>query len=135
MRCNKVIALVALSLLLLFLRTPSAAAPAELSPVAQAEINHLLDYVEKSSGCQFGRNDKWYDDTKAVREHLETKLRYFRDKGRIKSADDFIQWAGTKSEISGKPYLVRCEGGPEVPLGAWLTDELVHYRKARSIKS
>ena len=33
-------------------------------PIAQTEINYLLDFVEHS-GCQFYRNGTWYDSKKA----------------------------------------------------------------------
>jgi hypothetical protein len=103
---------------------------AELSPGVRAEIDHLMAYME-TSGCRFYRNGTWYVDPKAVREHVETKYRYFMGKGRINSTEDFIKWSATKSEMSGKPYLVKCGDGSEEPLSQWLTDELNRYRKAK----
>ncbi len=100
----------------------------ENTSATKSEIAYLLSYIEKS-GCQFCRNGAWYHDTKAVRNHVEMKYRYFT--GKIDSTEDFIEWAASKSEISGKPYLVKCEAGVEMPLSKWLTDELVLYRKER----
>lgn len=100
----------------------------ELSPAAQSEIAHLLNYIEKSR-CRFCRNGTWYNDTKAVRGHVDTKYHYFMDKGQIGSTEDFINRAATKSEMTGKPYLVKCNNGAEMPLSEWLTHELVRSRK------
>jgi hypothetical protein len=117
-----------LLVLLLLLPGFSWAVSSDVSPTAKSEINHLLEYLE-TCGCDFCRNGIWYSDMKAVRAHAELKYRYFMDKGRIHSADDFIKWAASKSEMSGKPYLVRCGAGPAVPASQWLTDELYRYRK------
>lgn len=101
---------------------------AELSPAVQSEVAHLFSYLEKS-GCQYYRNGTWYKEAKAVRDHVDKKYRYFADRGKINSSEDFIKWAATKSELSGKPYMVKCENGPEMPMAQWLTDELGRYRK------
>ena len=90
----------------------SFARPAELSSTTKSEISHLLDYLE-TSGCQFCRNGTWYNDMKAARDHAEQKYRYFAEKGRINSAEDFIKWAVSKSELSGKPYLVKSGNAPK----------------------
>jgi hypothetical protein len=118
-----------LSLFLFLLPLPMVVHSAELAPGVRTEIDHLLSYMGKP-GCQFYRNGTWYTDPKAVREHVETKYRYFMNKGRINSAEDFIKWSATKSELSGKPYLVKCDAGPERELSQWLIDELNQFRKA-----
>jgi hypothetical protein len=124
-------ALLTCLLFLLILPGSSSARPAEFSSATKSEISHLLDYLE-TSGCQFYRNGTWYNDMKAARDHAEQKYRYFAGKGRIQSTEDFIKWAVSKSELSGKPYLVKCGNGPEEPTAQWLTDELDRYRKGRS---
>ncbi len=116
-----------LSVLLVILKVDAA----ELPQTFRSEIAHLSSYVE-TSGCVYYRNGTWYNDAKAVCEHIRTKHKYFSDRGRINSTEDFIRWAATKSEISGKPYMVRCGNGPELPLATWLTDELARYRKSGS---
>lgn len=116
----------------LALSVPSVTMSGELSPSTKSEIAHLLDCVEKS-GCQFNRNGTWYKDTKAIREHAELKLHYFMDRGRVNSTEDFIKWAGSKSEISGKAYLVRCGDGSPMPTAQWLKEEVERYRKGRSV--
>ena len=123
--------IISASLLLVFLGVfPPVAYPAELSPATRTEIDHLMNYMEKS-GCRFYRNGTWYTEPKAVRDHVETKYHYFMDKGKINSTEDFIKWSATKSELSGKPYMVKCAAGAEQPLGQWLTDELGRFRKAK----
>ena len=113
---------------LMVIPIPSVSAPAELTPSAKSEISHLLDYIERS-GCEFNRNGTWYTDTKAVREHVERKYDFFMKKGKIISTEDFIKWAATKSEMSGKPYTVKCPNGPQIPMSQWLREELERYRQ------
>ncbi len=103
---------------------------AGLSPAYESEIAHLLAYIE-GSGCQFYRNGTWYKDAKAAREHVEMKYAYFLKKGRIASAEDFITWAATKSEMSGKSYMVKRGDDAPQPLAQWVTTELDRYRKSK----
>lgn len=117
-----------LLLFLLVLSCPVFAPAAQVPPKAQSEIRHLLGYVEQSE-CQFYRNGVWHQDTKAARKHLELKYDYFSKKGRIESAEDFIKWCATKSEMSGRPYLVKLGDGEDILLSQWLIKELERYRK------
>jgi hypothetical protein len=120
---------------LLSFAIPGGAGSADTPPGLKQEADHLLAYIEKS-GCEFYRNGKWYKDAKAVRDHVDMKYHYFIDKKTpINSAEDFVRWSATKSEISGKPYLVKCSNGPELPLGPWLLDELARFRKANPPQS
>jgi hypothetical protein len=47
---------------------------------------------------------------------------------RVKTADDFIEKAGSESSFSGQAYQVRCHGGATVSSRKWLSDELAHFR-------
>ena len=107
--------------------TPFPATCTELTPVTRIEIAHLLDFMEQSQ-CEFFRNGTWYKDAKAIREHAELKTKYFLNKGKIKTAEDCITWAGSKSELSGKPYMVKCGSKQQEPTAQWLTRELNHFR-------
>lgn len=89
-----------------------------------SEIDHLLQYIE-TSDCTFIRNEETHDSQDAV-EHIRTKYAYA--KRRIKSAEDFIRYAATKSSMSGKPYQVICSG-IKMPTAEWLTDELSRFRR------
>ena len=89
-----------------------------------SEIDHLLQYIE-TSDCTFIRNEEIHDSQDAG-EHIRNKYAYV--KKRIKSAEDFIRYAATKSSMSGKPYQVICNG-IKMPTAEWLTDELSRYRE------
>jgi len=65
-------------------------------PIAQAEINYLLEFVE-SSGCEFYRNGTWYDSRKA-RTHLQSKY-------------EILFWR-YRSAIRHHPCQYRHECGP-----------------------
>jgi hypothetical protein len=111
---------------------PSLSMSSELEPAAKSEIQHLLIYIGQS-GCEFYRNGTWYQDTKAVREHVELKYAYFMKKGQIRSTADFIKWSASKSEISGKPYMVKCGNKSPMLLAQWLSDELDRYRREKQV--
>ncbi len=87
------------------------------------EISHLLEYIS-SSGCTFIRNSSGHTAEEAI-EHIQKKYDYF--KSRIKTTEDFIKYAATKSTLSGKLYKVRCSG-MEIPCADWLKTELDRFR-------
>jgi len=93
----------------------------------QEEITHLLNYIE-TSDCIFIRNGSRHDprhDPKDAVKHIEKKYNYL--KKRIKKTEDFIKGAATKSSISGKPYMIICNG-KEMKTADWLAAELQIYR-------
>ena len=90
------------------------------------EIRGLLEFVENSD-CTFVRNGAEYSGPRA-RAHLEQKLNYLESKNRVKSAEDFIDLAATKSSMSGRAYEVRCSEGTQ-PAGIWLHRELQRQRE------
>ena len=99
-------------------------ASADPDVVAQAEIDHLLVFVGASS-CTFVRNGTPGTATQA-RDHLAGKYQFA--KGRISTAEEFIQNLATQSSMSGEPYIIRC-GKNDQPAGVWLVEELRRYRK------
>lgn len=107
--------------------TVLAAVHAATPPTAQAEINYLLEFVE-SSGCEFYRNGTWYDSRKA-RTHLQSKYEILAAKDRIKTAEEFIEKAATRSNVSGLNYQVRCSGGKPSASAEWLRGALERYRQ------
>jgi hypothetical protein len=107
-----------LPLILLLLATAVTAAP-----VAD-EIGHLLDFVA-SSGCRFERNGTVYDSREA-RAHIERKYDYIRK--RIKTTEDFIRHAASRSSMSGRKYHASCDG-KILSSEEWLAAELQRYRK------
>jgi len=102
-------------------------------PIAQAEINYLLEFVE-SSGCEFYRNGTWYDAKKA-RTHLESKYEILAARGQIKTAEEFIENAATRSSVSGLNYQIRCSGAEPVASGEWLRRALQRYRDSGTMRS
>ncbi|MDR3447424.1 DUF5329 domain-containing protein [Dyella sp.] len=100
---------------------------AQSDDASQREITALLSFVAHSP-CTFIRNGTAYPATQAE-GHLEDKLHYLQRKDKVHSAEDFIQLAATESSISGKPYLVRCDG-KEQPSADWLNEELRRLRNA-----
>ena len=106
------------------------AAHAAPPAIALAEINYLLDFVDRS-GCKFYRNGTWYDSHRA-RSHLRDKYDYLVARDRIRSAEDFIDQAATQSSVSGEAYQIRCEAGPAVPSNRWLRTALSSYRASRA---
>lgn len=102
--------------------TASAAPP----PAAQREIAQLFDALEHS-GCRFNRNGSWHD-AKAARAHLQDKYDYLVRRDAIRSAEQFIDLAASKSSISGRAYLVQCPGSAEVPSSTWFRRLLTGLR-------
>jgi hypothetical protein len=100
------------------------APPPTLAASPEAEIDHLLDFIG-ASPCAFIRNDVAYDGAQAV-DHIKDKYDHYRDD--IHSAEDFIALAASKSALSGKPYLVTCDGATE-PAADWITRELNAFRR------
>lgn len=90
-----------------------------------AEVQHLLEYIE-ASGCTFHRNGKSHD-SRTASEHIRRK--YGHTKQWIKSAEDFIRYAATKSSVSGRPYQVTCSD-TRMPTAQWLSNELSRFRNS-----
>jgi hypothetical protein len=102
------------------------AAHAAPPAIAVTEINYLLDFIDRS-GCKFYRNGSWYDSHRA-QSHLRDKYNFLAAGNRIKTADDFIEQAATRSSMSGQDYQIQCEAGTAVPSGLWLRTALTGYR-------
>ena len=98
-----------------------------LSPFAHAEmeseIQHLLNFVAHSH-CSFERNGSRYTSPEA-KEHINMKYEHFRD--RVKTTEDFIKYAASRSSMSGSPSTVTCDGKQQTSAG-WLSQELDRYR-------
>ena len=89
-----------------------------------AEIDHLIGFIA-ASPCTFIRNGVAYDGQHAI-GHIKDKYEYYRDD--IRSAEDFIARAASKSELTGKPYLVQCDAATEAAAD-WLARELGAFRR------
>jgi len=87
-------------------------------------INHLLTYIEESN-CVFIRNGKEYNSKEAAK-HMKTKYNSLMFD--IKTPEEFIERAASKSMLSGQLYWVQCADHSPVPSADWLTKELSNYR-------
>ena len=92
------------------------------------EVEQLIDFVRIST-CTFYRNGSWSEAGKAA-DHINRKYQYVKKRGLIKTAEDFIKYAATKSSMSGKRYLVQCDG-EALNCAEWLKAELVQIRKKK----
>ena len=99
------------------------AMPAARADPLRDEIAHLLDFI-RSSSCTFIRNEEEHSG-KAAADHIEDKYDYYRDE--IKTVEDFIERAASRSSMSGKPYQVRCDG-KTMPAADWLRGEHANYQ-------
>ena len=97
---------------------------------AQAEIDHLFDYIAKSD-CRFNRNGTWHDMV-AARAHVNTKYEYLKERGKIDSAESFIDNAASQSSFSGQDYQVQCPGSEATTSASWLKSELARFRQLQS---
>ena len=103
---------------------------AETVPVQEdlkQTIDYLLDSVARSD-ASFIRNGQTYTPKEAA-AHMKTKYDYF--KWMIKTPEDFIRLAGSRSLLSGRPYLVKTKDGKEIEAADWLGKVLSDYRAAR----
>jgi len=87
-------------------------------------IKFLLDYVAKSDAT-FIRNGQAHTPQEAV-NHIKAKYEHF--KSEIKTPEDFIRLAASKSLLTGQSYLVRTPDGKEMRLDEWLTAALKQRR-------
>ena len=87
-------------------------------------VHYLIDYVAKSDAT-FIRNGVSHTPAEAV-AHIKAKYEHF--KNQIKTPEDFIRLAASKSLLTGKPYLVRTPDAKEMRLDVWLTEALKQYR-------
>jgi len=117
--------------LLVALATASSQRSAAVPPdaTAQAEVQHLLQFLE-NSGCSFFRNGEWYPARRAA-EHLRSKYDYLVTRNKISTAEDFIQKAASFSSFSSQPYKVRCGPQAERLAAQWLSAELDQFRTTR----
>lgn len=121
--------------LLVFLFGVQAQSPAwsgeseSLPEASTTEIEYLLDRVSRSEHT-FVRNGDDHPGPEAA-SHMRRKYAHFLKKGKIRDTEDFIDLAGTKSLMSGDPYILRLTDGSEVRTADWLRAELGAYRSKR----
>lgn len=106
---------------------PAISLSGQPTPIAMQEITFLIKHM-KESGCEFKRNGTWYRADEAV-EHINKKYYYLLKRGLVSNAEEFIERVASESSMSGRPYQVKCGNDASVNSAAWLSAELVKYRK------
>jgi len=101
---------------------------ADVSESQKPEVEHLLVFVETTE-CAFERNGKKYNGERASK-HIKRKYNHFRDK--ITTTEEFIEYSGTKSTMSGNFYLVYCGDNDPIKSRDWLLKELTQFRERSS---
>lgn len=98
-----------------------------LASIAHAEdlsdtekIEYLIKSVEEMS-ARFIRNGSEYEPQKAA-DHLRLKLS--KAKSRIKTAEDFIQYCGSQSSMSGEKYRIKFADGRVIEAEVYLREKL-----------
>jgi Family of unknown function (DUF5329) len=113
---------------LLALALLPAVCVAELTAASKKEIDGLLHAVG-SSGCEFMRGGSPHSAAKA-QEHLLMKYKYLAARDQVKSAEEFIVKAATRSSMTGQAYGIRCGGAPALDSADWMTAQLKMIRQA-----
>jgi Family of unknown function (DUF5329) len=114
---------------LIILSLCALSALADVPESQKHEVEHLLEFVE-STKCTFERNGRMHSGEEASK-HINRKYKHYRDQ--ITSTEEFIEYAATKSSMSGKDYLVYCETDTPVKSKDWLLEELRNYRQNEAI--
>ena len=112
---------IATLLLLVLIASPASADD------GAAAIEYLLTAIGES-GCTFIRNGRAYSSEDAER-HL--RMKYRRGKRWATDPDKFIERLASKSSMSGKPYLMRCDPGGEQRTSDWLRAKLAEFAPQR----
>ena len=102
-----------------------SAVPARVAESLEQTIAFLLHRIE-TADATFIRNGQAHTSQEAV-AHVRAKSEHF--KAQIKTPEDFIRLAATKSLLTGQPYLVRTRDGKETPLSTWLSNALREHRE------
>jgi hypothetical protein len=93
-----------------------------------AKIRYLISSVETLEGAKFIRNSKEYDARSAA-SHLRLKLKNAGD--RVRTAEDFIKFCGSKSYMTGEPYLIRLKDGTTVKAEVFFRKKLMAFAQER----
>ena len=109
--------------LLLACASLAAAAP---SADEHQRIQTLIQRVEKMTTMSFLRNGTAHTAAEAA-QHMQAKYAHFKNK--IATAEDFVDLCASRSEMTGKPYMVKMGDAAPVEAGTYLKEELRTLRK------
>jgi len=79
---------------------------AKVDNQTKIEIEQLFNALNTSK-CEFQRNNNWYSSQKAS-NHLKQKYEYLIKKDILTTTESFIEYAASKSSMSGIEYKVKC---------------------------
>ncbi len=82
-----------------------------------------------TSGCEFVRGSSAYNAAQA-QDHLQQKLDHLNARDLLKTTEDFIARAATRSSMTGQAYAIRCAGMPQQTSEDWLKARLKTLRVA-----
>jgi hypothetical protein len=90
------------------------------------EIEALLHYLGNLEGASFIRNGDAHTP-KEAESHL--RMKWEKQESKITTAEDFIRRCATRSEVSGKPYIIRYQDSQEMESAVVLLKQLDVMRK------
>ncbi len=90
-------------------------------PSQSENIEILILSLRQLVGARFIRNGQEHTPDEAI-VHMRKKWEW--KKSKIKTAEDFIRIVGSKSSISGQPYMIRLSDGTEMKSEEWLSKQL-----------
>ncbi|MBT2322180.1 DUF5329 family protein [Variovorax paradoxus] len=107
---------------------PALAPSAMATPSAEEHklIAALIGWVRGMSTMTFMRNGEPHDAAEAA-EHMQAKYEHFRKE--IVTAEDFIDRCASRSEVTGKPYMVKLADGKLHDANGFLMGELRAMRR------
>ncbi len=93
-----------------------------------SKIQYLIASVETLEGATFIRNGSKYD-ARSASDHLRLKLKNAGD--RVRTAEDFIKHCGSKSSMTGQPYLIKFREGATVKAEIFFRKKLMTFTQDR----
>ncbi|VTU15961.1 DUF5329 family protein [Variovorax sp. RA8] len=107
------------------------AAMAPLAAATPSEQEHklimaLIARVQGMTTMKFLRNNEAHNAAEAA-EHMQAKYKHFRNE--IVTAEDFIERCASRSEVTGKPYMVTLADGKALEARGFLMQELHAMRQ------
>lgn len=93
-----------------------------------SKIQYLIASVEALEGATFIRNGSKYD-ARSASDHLRLKLKNAGD--RVRTAEDFIKHCGSKSSMTGQPYLIKFREGATVKAEIFFRKKLMTFTQDR----
>ena len=103
---------------------------AETEPLSKT-VDYLIAQVEKADTVKFLRNGDEHTAKEAA-EHMRRKYNHFKKE--IKTPEDFIEKCAAKSELSGKPYMIKKSDGTTEKCQDWMKSMLEEHRKSIAAK-